>query len=227
MSKRQMKNVTLLTYNCVDPIQSVKAMIYSSREIDFAEMVLVAHERPANLPNYVRFVESRFHDQGHAGSCRFTFEQLPDLVHTDYCLQVHDDGFVINPHLWDDNWYGYDYIGAPWKNFGQLNRVGNGGFVFKSNRFIQLTRKVSYRGTHDDGELTNDYHHFFTACGCNYAPVHVAMRFSLESRIPECEYNLDNCFGFHGRGSPHLTSVHDGFYQQFQEKCKLLDTVEI
>jgi hypothetical protein len=139
---------------------------------------------------------------------------------------VHDDGFVINPHLWDDGWFGYDYIGASWKNHGQLNRVGNGGFVFKSNKFIQLTRQVSYLGTHDDVELTNNYYHFFTRCGCKYAPVHVAMRFSLESKIPECEYNLNNCFGFHGRGYPHLVSVHDGFYHQFQEKCKLLDTVK-
>jgi hypothetical protein len=71
------------------------------------------------------------------------------------------------------------------------------------------------------------YYDYFIANNCKYAPVEVAMKFSLESRIPECEYNLNNCFGFHGRGNPESVAVHDGFYQQFQEKCKLLDTIQL
>jgi hypothetical protein len=35
-------------------------------------------------------------------------------IDTDYCLLVQPDGFVINPDKWDDDWYNYDYIGAPW-----------------------------------------------------------------------------------------------------------------
>jgi hypothetical protein len=65
------------------------------------------------------------------------------------------------------------------------------------------------------------------AYGCKYAPVELAMRFSLESKIDDCEYNLDNCFGFHGRGHPNNTCVHDGHYQQFQEKCRLLETITL
>jgi hypothetical protein len=51
------------------------------------------------------------------------------------------------------------------------------------------------------------------------------MKFSLESKIPECDFNLDNCFGFHGRGDPRNSCDHDGFYQQFQDKIKLLETL--
>jgi hypothetical protein len=224
-NKIQLKNVTALSLNCVNPIQSAKALLYSAKHIDFAELILVSNERPANLPSDITFVKTN--KTSHKDSCEFTYTELPDLIKTEYYLGLHDDGFVINPHLWNDDYFNYDYIGAPWKNYGQRNRVGNGGFVLKSNKFIQLTRHIKYLGTHDDGELTNTYYNYFTHHGCKYAPVEVAMKFSLESKIPECDYNLDNCFGFHGRGKPETVSVHDGFYQQFQDKCKLLETVKI
>jgi hypothetical protein len=225
MSKLQLKNISLLSYNCVDPMRSVKALRYSSKDIDFAELILVSHEKPEKLPSDIRFVKAK--GTSYIDSTKFSYDGLPDTIKTDYYLGIHDDGFVINPHLWTDEFLQYDYIGAPWKWQGRRNRVGNGGFVLKSNKFIQLTRNLRYLGTHDDGELTNAYYDYFTANGCKYAPLLLAARFSLESRIPECEYNLNNCFGFHGRGDPKSVDVHDGFYHQFQEKCKLLDSVEI
>lgn len=224
-AKKQLKNVTLLSLNCVDPIRSVKALLYSSKHIDFANMILVSNKKPDNLPTNIEFVERNV--KTHKDSSNFTYTELPNIIKTEFMLSIHDDGFVINPHLWTDEFLQYDYIGAPWKNYGQRNRVGNGGFVLKSNKFIQLTKHIKYLGKHDDGELTNDYYNYFTHYGCKYAPVEVAMKFSLESKIPECEYNLNNCFGFHGRGNPLTVSVHDGEYQQFQEKCKLLDMMEI
>ena len=225
MSKLQLRDITLLSFNCVTPEQSAKALLYSSKDIDFAEMVLVSNNKPENLPSSIKFIETNL--TTHKLASRFTYESLPDIVKTKYCLMIHDDGFVINPHLWTDEFLRYDYIGAPWKNMGQRNRVGNGGFVFRSNKFIQLTRNIRYLGTHDDTEQTNDYYDYYTGCGCKYAPLEVAMKFSLESKIPECEYNLDNCFGFHGRGNPETVSVHDGNYQMFQDKIKLLDTIEL
>jgi hypothetical protein len=225
MNKINLKNTTLISFNCVDPIQSVKALLYSSRKIDFADMIIVSNQKPQTIPEGIRHVSTDA--VTHRDSCQWTYTGLPYLVDTEYCLFIHDDGFVINPHLWNHDWLQYDYIGAPWKNYGQRNRVGNGGFCFRSKKFLDLVKKISYRGTHCDTELSNDYYDYFVQNGCRYAPVEVAMKFSLESRIPECEYNLDNCFGFHGRGHMDTTSVHDGYYQQFQEKCKLLDTVII
>lgn len=225
MNKLQLKNITLLSYNCVNPIQSVKALLYSSKDIDFAEIVLVAPERPEKTPSHIKFIETK--NRTHAESSNFTFYDLPNLITTEYCLSIHDDGFIINPHLWSDEFLKYDYIGAPWKNYGQINRVGNGGFVLKSNKFIQLTRFLYHRPqAHDDYELTNDYYHYFVKNGCKYAPIDIAMKFSLESKIPECEYNLDNCFGFHGRGLA-TNAIHDGQHQQFADKQKLLETVEL
>jgi hypothetical protein len=203
-------------------MQSVKAMLYSSRCIDFGEMILIATEKPSELPSSVRFVKSDL-EPTFQSSCVCTYTIVPYLTNNDYLLSIHDDGFVINPHLWDDNFLNYDYIGAPWKNEGQRNRVGNGGFVLRSKKFLDLVKNLKYLGKHDDGELTNDYYDYFTGNGCVYAPVELAMRFSLESKIPECAYDLNNCFGFHGKGDPIQVRVHDGEYQQFQMKCRLLD----
>jgi hypothetical protein len=172
VNKLNLTNVTLLSFNCVDPIQSVKALLYSSRHINFAEIILVSNEKPKNLPSEIKFVKT--YSKTHEDSCRFSYEELPNLINTDYMLGIHDDGFVINPHLWDWNFINYDYIGAPWKNYGQRNRVGNGGFVLKSNKFIQLTKHIKFLGGHEDGELTNYYFDYFTSHGCKYAPVNVA-----------------------------------------------------
>lgn len=224
MSKLQLKNITILSYNCVNPIQSIKALLYSSKEIDFAEMVLVSNQKPDRLPSNIKFVKTEL--KSYLDGSRFTYIELPDIIKTDYYLGIHDDGFVINPHLWSEQFLEYDYIGAPWKWEGRRNRVGNGGFVLKSNKFIQLTRNLKFMNQCDDGELTNTYYDYFIEHGCRYAPVEVAMKFSLESNIPECELNLNNCFGFHGKGKPE--DLHtDGFYHQFQEKNRLLDTIEI
>jgi hypothetical protein len=225
MSKINLKNITLLSYNCVNPIQSVKALLYSAKDIDFAELILVSNQKPEKLPSDITFIETKF--STYKEGSLFTYTKLPDIIKTDYYLGIHDDGFVINPHLWTNEFLKYDYIGAPWKWQGRRNRVGNGGFVLKSNKFIQLTKNLKFLGYCDDGELTNAYYDYFTANGCKYAPLLLAAKFSLESRIPECEYNLNNCFGFHGKGDPKNVDVHDGFYHQFQEKCKLLDSIEI
>lgn len=212
-----------MSLNCVNPIQSVKALLYSSKEIEFAKILLISDKKPNNLPKNIEYVKTELNT--HAGSSLFTYKELPNIVDTDFFIGIHDDGFIINPHLWDDNFLNYDYIGAPWKNYGQINRVGNGGFVLKSKKFVQLTKNLKPLGKHEDGELTNDYYDYFISNGCKYAPLEVAMKFSLESRIPECEYDLNTCFGFHGAGNPKDTTVHDGFYHQFQEKRKLLDTI--
>jgi hypothetical protein len=100
MSKLQLKNITILSLNCVDPIQSAKALLYSSKDIDFAEMILVSNKKPDRLPSEIKFIPTDV--LTHKDGSRFTYTQLPNFVRTEYCLTIHDDGFVINSHLWTD-----------------------------------------------------------------------------------------------------------------------------
>lgn len=216
-------NVTLVCLNGLDAELGLKALIYSTKHIRFGKVILFSVEKPNNIPEHIQHFEIK--QMSHEESSLFSIKQMNNYIDTDYCLSIHDDGFIINPYLWDDNFLNYDYIGAPWSKeatWCPRNRVGNGGFCLKSKKFLNLMQKLDWKGQHDDVMITNTYYDYFVSHGCKYAPVEVAMKFSLESKIEECEYNLDNCFGFHGRGDAW---VFKGEGQQFKDRIKLLETI--
>jgi hypothetical protein len=132
-------------------------------------------------------------------------------------LSIQDDGFIINPHLWTDEFLEYDYIGAPWPalHWCNKNRVGNGGFVLKSKKFMDIEQTLPSTNAHNDVLVTNTYFDYFTYYGCKYAPIELAAKFSLEHAVPECEYNLENTFGFHGK-----------LHEQALNKIKLLENYD-
>ncbi len=51
----------------------------------------------------------------------------------------------------------------------------------------------------NDWLVTNYYYDSFIECGCKYAPLEVASKFSLELPIPEIPHDLTKTFGFHGK----------------------------
>jgi hypothetical protein len=149
---------------------------------------------------------------------------LGNHIDTSHCLLVQPDGFVLFPEKWDNTWLEYDYIGAPWAYvedayidpFGNHHRVGNGGFSLRSKKFLDVPTKVEVPwetnnsdfywmpegvvNYHEDGNVCVHNRHIFIEQGCKYAPVEVAVRFSQETRVPECEKITP--FGFHYRLPP-------------------------
>ena len=215
-----LSNVTSININCVDPEDGVRALLHSQKEIQFNKSILFSHMRPYNLTDDIEFVE--IPKLSHDGFSKFCIEQLNDYINTDYVLSINTDGFVINPHLWTDEFLEYDYIGAPWApnmEWCKRNRVGNGGFCLKSKKFLELSSRLTYVSGHDDVYVTNTKYDYFIENGVKYAPVQVAMKFSLESKIPECEYNLNNSFGFHGKGD---SWVFQNEGQQFKDRISIL-----
>lgn len=225
-TKKQLKNVTLLSLNCIDPIQSVKALLFSSKHIDFGNMILVSDKKPDNLPTNIKFVHTNV--KTHDDSSKFVYEELPNIIKTEFMLGIHDDGFVINPNLWTDQFLKYDYIGAPWSHtipyYGQKYRVGNGGFSLRSKKLIDLCKNIPNIG-HEDSNICIRHRDILEQKGCVFAPVHIAMQFSLEEPIPECPFDLNLCFGFHGRGTSTLRSPEDN--KQMLDRIKLLETVQL
>lgn len=195
-----LSNITLVNVNCVDPDVGVKALNYSKKNIRFGKTILFSHIVPENINDEIDFVHTP--QLTHDGFSKFCIEELNSYIDTDYVLSINTDGFVINSHLWLDDFLKYDYIGAPWPNnlsWCASNRVGNGGFCLKSKKFLELSSRLQYKGGHDDVFITNTMYSYFLLNGAKYAPVEVAARFSLEHRISEVEYNLNNSFGFHGK----------------------------
>jgi len=219
---RDLRNITLICIDGVNPNIGVKAVKYSMREINFAKNLILSHIKPDNMPDNIIFEE--IPKLTHDTYSQFVLNRLHEYVDTDYVLLINDDGFVINPHLWDDEFLKYDYIGAPWRAHYPHARVGNGGFSLRSKKFLKLCSQLTWNGGHEDAECCIFNKPFFLQNGCKYAPLEVAMRFSLESKIPECtNYDLNTCFGFHGKGV--VVDVFEDGGQQFKDRLRLLDDV--
>jgi len=120
----------------------------------------------------------------------FLCNRLPDYITTEYTLYVQEDGYILHPNSWSDEFLKYDYIGVPWlyedgspHHFcGSLNDVvGCGGFSLRSKRFMDLSASLNYDGTgplEDVFLCTSRYaKNFMIDSGMKYAPVDVAFRF--------------------------------------------------
>ena len=44
----------------------------------------------------------------------FCIKELYKYFDTDFVLVVQHDGYILNGDAWNDEFYNYDYIGAPW-----------------------------------------------------------------------------------------------------------------
>ena len=219
---KNLSNVTLLCIDGVNPNQGIRAVKYSMNNINFARNLILSHIKPDIIPAKIEYKE--IPKLTHHTYSEFVLQHLHEFVDTEFCLAINDDGFVINPHLWQDRFLEYDYIGAPWKAHYPHARVGNGGFSLRSNKFINLCRNIQWRGEHEDAACCIFNKQYFLDNNCKYAPLELAMQFSLESKIPECSnYSLETSFGFHGRGTVYEVFEDGG--QQFKDKIKLLDSV--
>lgn len=209
---KKLLNIDLISINCVNPENSIRALLYSSKHIQFNSIKLFAHYKPNNITNDIEYIQTE--KLTHQTLNWFALSKLSDYIHGEFMLSIHDDGFIINPDCWMDEFMNYDYIGAPWPDLDwcKKNRVGNGGFVLISKKFMNLQQSIPYTLEHYDTCVTNTYYELFKMYGCKYAPIDIASKFSMEHEIPEVEYDLTKTFGFHGK-----------LNQQALDRIKLLE----
>lgn len=126
--------------------------------------------------------------------------ELHNYVQTEFALLIHADGYVINPHVWKNEWFNYDYVGAPWPTprddysyrmpDGEIIRVGN-SVSLRSKKIMELPSKLGlewkeyYGNTNEDGFLCVHNRKILEENGCKFAPLEVAKYFSKEHEIPE------------------------------------------
>jgi hypothetical protein len=153
--------------------------------------------------------------------------ELHKHVDTEYALITQDHAFVINPESWTDEFFEYDYIGAPWPYsetafitpFGEHIRCGNGGFSLRSKKLLELPSKVDipfnvaeqsefYKmfgsvNTNEDGNICVHNRHIFIENGCKFPSVEIASKFSYETPVSENQGIVP--FGFHYNLPPQIT----------------------
>lgn len=141
---------------------------------------------------------------------------LYKLCDAPFMLVWQWDGFVINPHLWSDDFLRWDYVGAPmfsekmlqkmsflerktpgWKRPCDGPVVGNGGFSLRSRKFLEVAASVPMTGFFsgvEDFYLCVEKRSEMENAGIRFAPLDVARRFSRDD-YRGTEY--DDCLGFH------------------------------
>ena len=198
----RLNNTELINISIIDAENGVRALKYSSKNIEFGRKVIYTHYKPDNITDDIEYIEI---DQLTPQTIDyFAIKILPHYQICDFMISIHTDGFIINPHLWNPDFQNYDYIAAPWPplHWCRRNRVGNGGFVMKSKKFTEIESTLSNIFGHNDVLITNFYYDVFIQQGCKYAPVDLAKTFALELPIPECKHDLTKTFGFHGKYTP-------------------------
>jgi len=204
-------NVTLVSVTSVNLDRTIKALKYSCKNIIFNDVILLTDKDVSTDNINVIKIE----ELDYIGYSKFIVYELHKYIKTDFALIIQEDGFVVNANKWDDNFLKYDYIGAPFilprqddnisyrDSFGNLIRVGNGGFSLRSKKLLSLPTLLnfewkSYFGYYnEDGFFVVHNRHILEENGCVYAPVDVAARFSHERQTDETIGITP--FGFHGK----------------------------
>ena len=172
---------------------------FMQKFIDFGEIKIIGNfkfEAPG-----VKFIS---HDtMTHKEYSKFCLYQLHNYINTDYCLIFQDDGFPVNPHLWDNLFFNYDYIGTPWPERlfidAQSNPVGGGGFSLRSKKYLKYCSTLPFHhGENEDSFVMRTHRNQAIKDGIKIAPLDVARRFAVEEPLDE-SHNMHRCFGFHGR----------------------------
>ncbi len=127
----------------------------------------------------------------------FIIKKLDKHFDTDFVLVIQHDGWVLDDLAWSDEFYEYDYIGAPWLETDGYN-VGNGGFSLRSKRLQHILATDDYITINHSAEdviICRLYRPYLEEkYGIKFAPEELAERFSFELREP-----TQSTFGFHGK----------------------------
>lgn len=209
-----LSNVTLISVcgdsNYLDGI--IKAAKICTKDINFGDVKILSDKYITSSIYEIIKIQSLNKQQ----YCEFMMYELSKYIHTDYCLTFQGDGFVINPHLWKDDFLNYDYIGAPWLNENK-NNVGNGGFSLRSKKFLLAAETLEYNSniqfqphipagdliTPEDWFMCNYSFDKMVDMGITFADVDTAYKFSVEHPSIRKYYDRNNLrsynsFGFHG-----------------------------
>ena len=188
MEKIRLENVTLIGIDCVNIEQLVAVSEICTKFIEFGAVKLLSSQ-PSECPYVLKIPPiTRIEDYG-----PFVIKELYKYIDTEYMLTIQNDGFILNPFAWSDDFLMYDYIGAPWWYNDEFN-VGNGGFSLRSKRLMErVALDPHIEVCHpEDNAICRIYGGYLREKGFKFPSDDEAYRFSVEKEV------WDGQFGFHG-----------------------------
>jgi len=193
-------NVTLIAVDTAYYDLTRMALEDSCKKLSFAK-VIVFTDKPEsfNVDEIVKIEAKNNTEAEH-----ILWYEVPKHISTSHVLTIQWDGWVINPHLWDNNWLQYDYIGAPWC-YNDGFDVGNGGFSLRSKKlmkFLANSTEFKFKAPEDD-TICRNYRKKLGLQGFKWADKLTASHFSFENHPTKS-------FGFHQFGNwPLILSKED------------------
>lgn len=187
---------------------AVYAIEETMRQLPGSRGLLLSAEKPGYIPASISWMP--VNPMGYYDYSIFMIYCLHTYIHTDFALIVQDDGWALNGDNWNDEWYGYDYIGAPchaalipnpeenklgeivlnyeWEGNETAVPLLNGGFSLRSHRFLKAP---SYHGIiyqlhshplllNEDIQLNFLLRKKLEKAGILFAPPDVAKYFAME-----------------------------------------------
>lgn len=199
--KLLLPNVTLAAMTSVKVRQTIKALKYSMRGIEFGQVILITHKKPLFLPSKIQYRYIPQIKDINAFNYNMIYEMYK-YIDTEFVLLVHYDGFVVNPEMWRKEFLDYDYIGSPWPlpkddfsyrdYYGNICRVGNSVSI-RSKKILEfpVKAKLPWEDDHgffnEDGFLCCKNKHIIEEHGMKIAPFELAKYFGHERILPEYE----------------------------------------
>lgn len=218
--KLRLENITLLCMTSVLIPESIKALMFSSNNIEFGKIKLVSHKKPLDLPKKIIFEETEPINNIDEWNHRIVYN-LTNYVDTEYVILIHDDGFIVDFESWRDDFLNYDYIGAPWDHkhlldeYGVPISVGN-SVSLRSKKLLDIPKKFEMPWKKYDNNFNEDTQicvwnrKLFTDNGIKFAPFDVAKYFSHETYFEEYKNIKPFCFhNFHGQNQKYLEMINN------------------
>lgn len=193
----ELNNCTLVCIDCVQPDIALRALEQTCSSIKFNRVVLFTDTKQES--NFEIIQSNKINSL--LEYCHFVIYELPKYINTDFCMINHHDGWVVNPHLWLEDFLKYDYIGAPWKDglsWTRGFRVGNGGVSIRSKLLMDFVSKLSCLG-HEDSDICCVHRPILEQNGFKFAPLNLASKFCVEQYCDDLGMTVDTCFAFHGK----------------------------
>lgn len=197
--KIDLRNVTLCSVDCLNPVLASRALDLSRNHCDFGDALLLTDR---HIDCNARLALIPAIDSKEAYST-FMLKELNRWIDAPWALVIQWDGYVLDSASWTDEYFNYDYVGARWPCHQDGMTVGNGGFSLRSKRLLVIL--AGDRRFQPDPDIPEDVligRHFRPTLeaeyGIRFAPEHLADRFSVE--MAEIE---GPTFGFHGIFNMH------------------------
>lgn len=211
-----LSTITLISITNQDKyLDTIKAIDFTCKDLEFADVKIISN---------IKINDKYEHIHNNAvdtliGYNEICINSLYDIVKTDFCLIVQWDGFVINPQLWKNEFFNYDYIGAPWDHAVSKNRIGNGGFSLRSKKFLEVSKSLKYEPHNckwlydwqanyrdvapEDWFICYNNYEYIVEQGVKFPNVKLASDFAIEYPVPCHRFDKNDIstyksFGFHG-----------------------------